>query len=81
MHRLDVVTNKFERGLAMKANLQMKVTVTDDANNNILEVDKLQEWGDLGADKDDVYCGIYNILTGVLYELVEASGHSIDYFL
>lgn len=81
IHCLDILTNKFERGNNVKTKLHLKVSVTDDENNLVFEIDKSKNIISEEVNKDEVYCDLFDLVGQLQYDIVETSGHEIDFFL
>lgn len=65
----------------MKTNLQLKVSVADDENNLVFKIDKYKNFISENVSKDDVYCELFDLVGQLQYDVVNNSGHEIDYFL
>lgn len=65
----------------MKATIQVRVSVVGDENSFVLEVDKNKTLISEEAGKDDVYCELFNLIGQLQYDIVNDSGHAIDFFL
>lgn len=65
----------------MKINIQLRVSVADEDNNLVLEVKKENRYQKECVSKDDVYCDLFDLIGQLQYDIVETSGHSIDFFL
>lgn len=64
----------------MKATIQVKISVTDD-ENSIYEVKKQSNFVNPDGSKDIIYCQLFDLINSVMYDVVETSGHDIDFFI
>lgn len=65
----------------MRAKIQIKASVTDDKNNMIYEVKKQSSFINTDGSKDTVYCQLFDLINSVMFDIVETSGHDIDFFI